>query len=112
MAANHNSNTSIELRPELANMLETLAQMPTSDIPALLAQLELVRTTAMLRLSGPAPISQEHDERIDVETAVERLGMSTTYLYRHAETFPFTRREGRRLLFSSRGIDQYISRKR
>jgi excisionase family DNA binding protein len=46
-----------------------------------------------------------------VNAAAERLGVSTDYLYRHQDEFPFTRRIGRKLLFSSLGIDAYLKKK-
>jgi hypothetical protein len=44
-----------------------------------------------------------------VEEAADRLGISTDYLYRHADDFPFTRRLGGRLLFSSTSMDHFIA---
>jgi predicted DNA-binding transcriptional regulator AlpA len=83
--------------------------MATEDLPALLGELEQVRYTAIARLSGPAsPSPREHDCLVPVEEAADRLGISTDYLYRHADDYPFTRRIGSRLLFSSAGIDQFI----
>jgi hypothetical protein len=32
-------------------------------------------------------------------------------LYRHKNELPFTRREGRKVLFSARGIDEHIRQK-
>jgi predicted DNA-binding transcriptional regulator AlpA len=119
MATNHmssmtnpNAASGIRLRPELETVLDSLAEMPESELPRLLGELEEIRATAMLRMSSPRYQIPEHDERIDIDQAVERLGISRTYLYRHASEFPFTRREGRKLLFSSRSIDEYIRRKR
>jgi excisionase family DNA binding protein len=49
---------------------------------------------------------------IDVQEASRRLGVSTDYLYRHHHKFPFTRRVGRKLLFSSLGVGQYLRQRR
>jgi excisionase family DNA binding protein len=64
-----------------------------------------------MRLSAPAP-AQRSDSLIPIKQAAERLGVSVDYLYRNSDSLPFTRRAGRKLLFSSAGIDAYIARKR
>jgi excisionase family DNA binding protein len=56
-------------------------------------------------------VQDRHEELLTVESAAERLGVSTDYVYRHAEQFPFTRHMGRKLVFSSLGIDEYIRKK-
>jgi len=45
----------------------------------------------------------------DKKAAADRLGMSSSYLYRHHRQFPFSCRVGRSLRFSSEGINVYIS---
>jgi excisionase family DNA binding protein len=52
------------------------------------------------------------DELLSVEAAAEWLGVSADYLYRHNGQLPFSRRMGRKLLFSSAGIDAFIRQKR
>lgn len=52
------------------------------------------------------------DRLLTVAEAAARLGVSKDYLYRHAKKLPFARRMGRKLLFSSEGINQYIKRGR
>jgi|GEM_PF-1166867 predicted DNA-binding transcriptional regulator AlpA len=97
------------MRQELQVVLRAVREVPTEDLPALLGELEQVRYTAIARLSGPAsPSPRENDRLASVEEAAGRLGISTDYLYRHADEYPFTRRIGSRLLFSSSGIDQFI----
>jgi predicted DNA-binding transcriptional regulator AlpA len=75
--------------------------------PELLGDLEEIRATAIARLSSPA-VPPPEDELLDVEEAARRLGMSKDYLYRNHAALPFVRRMGKRLLFSSRGIEKYI----
>jgi hypothetical protein len=36
------------------------------------------------------------------------MGISKDFLYRNSSRYPFTRRQGRKLLFSSVGIDEYL----
>jgi len=98
------------MRPELETVLDSVAQMPVSELPRLLGELEEIRATALLRMSAPATI-QAHDGLLDVNAAAERLGVSTEYLYRHSSKLPFTRRMGRKLLFSEQGIATHIRQK-
>jgi excisionase family DNA binding protein len=77
----------------------------------LLGELEQIRVTALARLSPPT-VSGPPDEFLDVASAAKRLGVSEDYLYRHQRKFPFVRRIGRKLLFSSAGIAGYMKRAR
>ena len=98
------------MRDELQSVLDSLGQMERDDLPQFLGELETIRATALLRLSAPVPVPR-HDELIDVAAAAKRLGMSTDWLYGHHSKLPFTRQNGRKLLFSSLGIDEYIRKK-
>ncbi len=89
--------------------LRAAREFDRDDLPKLMAMLEEVRATALLRLSN-APAAPASDVMLDIETAAKRLGVSSHYLYRHAKKLPFSRRIGRKLLFSSQGIDRYIAR--
>lgn len=60
-------------------------------------------------LAAPPAVSAP-DEAVDVTEAARRLGVSERYCYRHADQLPAVR-IGRRLVFSSRGIDQFIARR-
>ena len=57
------------------------------------------------QLAQPVP-----DENVDVEEGARRLGVSVRYVYRNAKTLPVVR-IGRRLLLSSRGIDEFIRKR-
>jgi excisionase family DNA binding protein len=96
------------VRDELQGALVAARELPQEELPKLLGELEEIRCTAMARLNASAPALPLPDELLDVDEAARRLGMSKDYLYRHAESFPFTRRVGRSLRFSARGIDEYI----
>jgi hypothetical protein len=91
-------------------VLERVKELPVEDLPRLLGDLEVIRVTAMARLTAPAPVPQR-DELVNVARAAQRLGVSEDYLYRHAGQFAFVRRMGRKLTFSSLGIDDYIKRR-
>jgi predicted DNA-binding transcriptional regulator AlpA len=97
------------LRQELQLILKIARGLSPDELPELLGEIEEVRYTAIARLSMQTPFtSSEPDQLLEVEEAAKRLSMSEDYLYRHSKDFPFTRRIGRRLLFSSLGIDRYI----
>lgn len=98
------------MRTELKSVLDSIRGLSRDDLPELLGELEVIRATALLKISATVHIP-EHDELVEVEAASQRLGMSVDYLYRHSAKFPFTRREGRQLRFSSQGIESYIRRK-
>jgi excisionase family DNA binding protein len=98
---------------DLLERLRAVARdLPAEELPDLIGQLESVKAAAWARLSSPAAAqSQSHDELLSVEVAAERLGVSRDYLYRHAQDYPFTRRQGRKLLFSAHGIEKHIRQK-
>ena len=93
-------------------MLRAAGELPIEQLPRLLGELEECRCTAMARLMIPAPVQAQSDELLDVAEAARRLGLSRDYLYRHSHEFPFTRRVGRKLLFSALGIERYIRQRR
>jgi hypothetical protein len=95
------------MRDELQFVLRYARELPPEELPKLLGEIEEVRCTAMARLTAPVQPSGA-DELLSVTEASRRLGVSKDYLYRHGSDFPFTRRIGRKLLFSSIGIDRQI----
>jgi predicted DNA-binding transcriptional regulator AlpA len=95
------------MRNEIQLLLAAAKEIPASELPRLLGELEEIRVTALARLTTPAPAPQP-DQLLDVEQAAVRLGVSADYLYRHSHEFPFTRRIGKRLLFSVLGIEKYL----
>jgi hypothetical protein len=96
-------------------ILETISQeartVPVEMLPAFLGKIETVRIVALARLQAPAPSVRPNDELLSVDAAAGRLGVSAGYLYRHHKEFSFARRIGKRLLFSSSGIENYINQK-
>lgn len=96
------------MRAELQNVLKAVTEIPPEQLPRLLGELEEIRCTAIARLSAPAP-AQTQEQLLDVEAAAQRLGVSKDYLYRHHAELPFTRRIGRKLLFSALGIEKQIT---
>lgn len=99
------------MRNELQTVLASLGRMAPSEMPALLGELEVIRATALLKMTTSGP-PEQHDELLSVGEAAARLKVGVDYLYRHTASLPFTRRLGRKLLFSSRGIDAYLAKRR
>jgi hypothetical protein len=92
-------------------ILQAARELPAEDLPALIGQLAQAHATALARLTVPT-IQPEHDELLSVTEAARRLGVSVDYLYSHHSQYPFTRRQGRKLLFSALGIDKHIKNQR
>jgi len=96
------------MRTELEIVLLAAQEMPKDQLPLLLGEIEQVRCTALARLTAAPVAPQESDELLNVTAAAGRLGTSRDYVYRHHRDFPFTRRLGRKLLFSAAGIEKHI----
>lgn len=99
------------MRASLQSVLAEVQTLAPTELPQLLGELEEIRATALARLTTPAPQTQP-DRYIDVKEAADRMGMSRHYLYRHWQKFKFARQEGRKVLFSSSGLDQYLKKSR
>jgi predicted DNA-binding transcriptional regulator AlpA len=85
-----------------------------AECAALIGGLERVKALAYGKMlhREPEPSRQE-DRLLTVAEASDKLGMTKDYLYRHAETFPFTVRMGaKQLRFSLNGIERYIKHRR
>lgn len=63
-----------------------------------------------MRLNVPATAlpSEGGDRLLGVPEAAVKLGMASSTLYKTADDYPFTVRQGRRLKLSSRGIEKWI----
>jgi excisionase family DNA binding protein len=96
-----------ELEPAL-NLARTLA---AAELPEFLGELECIRVSALARLSPHSQEQERADRLLDVNEAANCLHCSPEYLYRNHRRLPFTRREGRKLLFSSNELDKYLKRK-
>jgi len=87
-----------------------------AELPALIGKLEEARARAWARLNQPtAPIPAEPAEpvadarMVGIDEAAQRLGMSTSWLYRNAAKIPgATKPNGHNWRFSTRGIDKYL----
>jgi excisionase family DNA binding protein len=98
------------MRDELEAVLNLARSLPREELPRLLGDLAEISATASARLSS-AVVESRPDELLDVEETARRMGVSKDYLYRHQRKFPFARRIGRKLLFSSSGLDKFLARR-
>jgi hypothetical protein len=98
------------VRPELQPALDAARTLAPEELPHLIGELEELKATCLARLTSPAIDTK--DELLDVPEAAARLSVSTEYLYRNHRRLPFTRRIGKRLLFSSNGLAEYVKKSR
>jgi hypothetical protein len=105
------STTPSPIRQELEPALAAARSLPMEELPRLIGDLEQIRVIALARLTAPATVSRA-DELVGIEEASRRLNISKSYLYRHWGQLPFARHIGRKLVFSSLGIDRYITVRR
>lgn len=87
------------------------SEVPPAQVPPLLCQLAALQSMLAARLTGTAMQSGE-DWLLDVKAVKERTGMSTDWLYHHAKSLPFTRRIGRKVLFSEAGLTRWLAARR
>jgi excisionase family DNA binding protein len=101
------------VRCELQAALELARELDAADLPYFLGELETVRVVAQARLASPA-IPAPLDKLLTVEQAAARMNCSPDFLYRNHKRLPFTRKDkvGRKLLFSSLGLDAYLRKPR
>lgn len=94
------------MRKELELALDLARSLTREQLPRFIGDLEEIRVTAYSRLSGA--VVEREDSLLDVAAASKRLGVSRDYLYRNHRDYPFVRRIGRTLKFSSLGIDKFL----
>jgi hypothetical protein len=102
-------------RPVLAELLTNPAkieELSREDIPQLRGELTQLDTLLLSRLmtAGKDQDTAE-DQLLDVTEAASRLGVSEDYLYHNHKRLPFTRRVGRKLLFSANGLTRHVRSK-
>lgn len=91
------------------------------QLPELLGRVEQLRAILLERLTRPEstngskPASDieraSGDRLLTVKEAAERLSVDDRWIYRKADSLPFTRRLGDRTLrFSEKGLDKWVER--
>jgi hypothetical protein len=98
------------MRRELEPVLALVKILPPAELPAFIGALEEIRVTALARFTNPA-IDSRPDKSLTIKQASKRMGVGQDYLYRHWQQFKFARQEGRKILFSSNGIDAHLKGK-
>jgi excisionase family DNA binding protein len=99
------------MRKELEPVLAMAHTLTPAELPRLIGELAEINAVATARLTSPT-VTAKPDELLDIEETARRMGVSRDYLYRAHRRLPFTRRQGRKLLFSSLGLDSYLRRSR
>ena len=102
--------------PKLSELLEhpeKVSALPLEAVPVMrgkLAELDtlLQMRVAMAQSNGQDRTHADGDRLLDAKETARRMGVSLDYIYKHAEEFPFAVKEGRRVLFSERSLEQYL----
>jgi len=103
---------------DLARDPERVASVPRSVLPSLIAQVAALQVALATQLAStlgpsderPATASLDADRLLTPEDAAASLGVTVTWLYRHARTLPFTRRLSRKALrFSEAGLHRWLA---
>src|SRR5262245_39041559 len=94
---------------DLAAQPERVNAIAPGQARAYLAQLVPLQTALLCRaFAQDGSADSRGDRLLSVKEAAAKLGQSVAYVYKHADTFPFTVRNGRALRFSEAGIDGWI----
>jgi predicted DNA-binding transcriptional regulator AlpA len=102
--------------------LEAAAEdLPASELPALLGELERVRLSLTARLLAPAsppvPIAPTStpapagDRALTAEEVGRRLGKSRWWVYKHRDELPHSPLPGGGFVFSELSLERWISRR-
>lgn len=93
-------------------------ELSAQDVVALMARCSVAQGALLGRLvalqgSVAGDGGSGDDRLLAPEEVASRLGVTVTWLYRHAARLPFTRRLSRKALrFSERGLDRWQAQKR
>jgi predicted DNA-binding transcriptional regulator AlpA len=93
------------------------ANIPRSELPGIMGQVERLKATLWSQLvrtpepktTQPEPPMVKTDQLLTADEAAEWLAVTRRWMYRRADSLPFTRRIGKRTLrFSANGIAQWL----
>ncbi len=100
--------------------LESLDTLPAAtlsgvvaELAARQAQLAALQARAAARLAATPTVASASDpriapgQRLSAHQLAERMGRSVDYVYRHADEWPFTIREGRSVTFDEAGFARW-----
>jgi len=103
---------------DLARDPERTADVPLSAVPSLMAQAAALQAALAARLAGVSITSDEPvgahapdaERLLTPPEAAALLGVTVTWLYRHAGRLPFARRLSRKALrFSEAGLRRWLA---
>ncbi len=104
------SSAGAEWADTLAALEQVAANVPVPELPDLIGRLVSLEERARLRLRQGAPAATgatDADENVSAAAAARRLGVSRAWLYRHTPSLPFALKLGRRIVFSTRGLERW-----
>ena len=103
------------MTPALFELLDqAIAESKPEDRPGLVVALaaRLAQLGAGLLVpSVPRNSAEGPDDSLDVDEAARRTGMSVSWLYKNARRLPFAAKQGRRVVFSARGLERWRTRR-
>jgi hypothetical protein len=97
------------VRREFEPILELAKTIPVEEVAHFLADLEEIRVTALGVLMRPVPAPP--DRLIDIHELSARIGVGVDCIYRNKKRYAaFARPQGKKLLWSSSGLDAYLKK--
>jgi len=110
--------TPIPKLDELALEPNKAAGLSADAVESLLAKCTLLQSALVNRLlalrcvsNGNGGGQREGDRLLSAKEIAGRMGVCLDYVYKNASEFPFAWKEGRRVLFSERGLEEYLQEK-
>lgn len=103
------------MKRELAELIlnpESVTAVDPNLIPAFIISLSSLQASLAAQLeaskneSDKAPANG--DRLVGIEEASQKTGLTTDWLYRHADSLPFVKRVGRSVRFSYNGMEKFI----
>ena len=92
------------------NIRRAIESCPVDRLPRVLGQLREIESHCLARLNGVPAQPAPEDDLLTVQQAANRLHCSAAYLYKNS--LPFKRKLGRKLLFSSAAISEYLQKQK
>lgn len=97
-----------------------IQKAPISDLPAVIGDLEALKTEALARLITPlvssgirtdSPQLDHADRLLKVDEAAQMLGMKPSWVRRHQGELPLVNLPGRAVRFSAKRLELFIKRR-
>ena len=97
--------------PVVLPPVDAVDVIPEEKLAAFVIELSALTARAAARLAARPPTASPASEcLLTADEVAERLKLSRDVVYRHATRWPFTRRVGRAVRFSSTGLDRWLAR--